>query len=100
LTIYLDTSLLVAALTPEQRTVDVLEWLNRQDPDELSISDWVICEFSSALSTKMRTRQISAAQRAGALAAFARLSPPTLWLSCPCPERSFAPPLASPISIR
>jgi predicted nucleic acid-binding protein len=78
LTIYLDTSLLVAALTPEQRTVDVLEWLNRQDPDELSISDWVICEFSSALSTKMRTRQISAAQRAGALAAFAQLSANTL----------------------
>jgi hypothetical protein len=71
--IYLDTSLLVAALTPEQRTVEVLDWLKQQELAELWISDWVICEFSSALSVKMRTGQISAAQQAGALAGFAQL---------------------------
>jgi predicted nucleic acid-binding protein len=71
--LYLDTSVLVAATTNEPRTIEVLAWFDLKSSEELSISDWVVTEFSSALSIKLRTRQIEAAERADALAAFARL---------------------------
>lgn len=72
--LYLDTSLLVAALTNEAATGGVQLWLSRQDPEELAISDWVVTEFSSALSIKLRTGQIAVAHRAAALAFFTRLT--------------------------
>ena len=40
--LYLDTSLLVAALTEEPRTDSVQTWLGDQEPEELVISDWVV----------------------------------------------------------
>lgn len=73
MTLYLDTSVLIAALTHEPKTSSVLQWLGAQGEEELAISDWVITEFSSALSIKLRTGQIALAARAGALAAFAEL---------------------------
>jgi len=60
-------------MTNERRNAEVLSWFDRQALDELSISDWVVTEFSAALSVKLRTGQIEAAERADALAAFARL---------------------------
>jgi uncharacterized protein len=71
--LYLDTSVLVAATTNEPRTADVLGWFDLQAPEELAISDWVVTEFSAALSIKLRTGQILVAERADSLAAFARL---------------------------
>ena len=70
---YLDTSLLVAALTRERKTDRVQEWLAGQDADSLAVSDWVVAEFSSALSVKLRTGQIVGDERAKALAKFAQL---------------------------
>jgi uncharacterized protein len=48
--LYLDTSLLVAALTNEAETERMQHWLGQQPVDDLAVSDWVATEFSSALS--------------------------------------------------
>ena len=74
MTLYLDTSLLVAALTNETETRRMQAWLGEQEPSDLAISDWVITEFSAALSMKLRSGQIEAIHRADALAMFTRLS--------------------------
>jgi len=78
LTLYLDTSLLVAALTNEAETGRIQAWLAAQAAGEMTISDWVTTEFSAALSIKLRSGQIDAGHRASALAMFTRLSADSL----------------------
>jgi uncharacterized protein len=75
--LYLDTSLLVSALTNEEETEAVQEWLAQQDARELTISDWVMTEFSSALSIKLQTGQLATEHRAAALATLTRLAAET-----------------------
>jgi predicted nucleic acid-binding protein len=70
----LDTSLLVSALTPETTTVRAQEWLDAQNASEFAISDWVVTEFSAALSMKLRIGDLRSGERAAALSAFARLA--------------------------
>ena len=56
--LYLDTSLLVAALTNEQETERIQGWLGQRAEGDLAIHYWVATEFSSALSIKPRAGHI------------------------------------------
>lgn len=71
--LYVDTRVLVAALTSESQTAVAQGWLGRQPADELAISEWVKTEFSAALSMKLRGGFLQIPDRAEALAVFAEL---------------------------
>jgi uncharacterized protein len=75
---YLDTSVLVSALTKETRTADVQAWMARQNPGDLAISPWVVTEFSAALSMKVRSGQLGLEHRAITLSAFSRITAESL----------------------
>ena len=56
--IYVDTSVIVALLTVEPGTQGVTAWYAGQR-DTPTCADWLLTEFSSALSIKLRTGQIN-----------------------------------------
>lgn len=68
--LYVDTSILVAALSNEAHTAAAQDWLGGQRGGALAISDWTIAEMSSALAIKLRRRELSLAVRNEALALF------------------------------
>jgi predicted nucleic acid-binding protein len=55
-------------------------WLGEQLADELAISEWVVTEFSAALSIKLRTGQLDTETRADALTLFAQFCAETATL--------------------
>jgi hypothetical protein len=71
--LYVDTSVIVSALTNEVDTALSQTWLARQETSELTISDWTMTEFASALAIKLRTGALGVDHRAAALSAFTRL---------------------------
>ena len=60
--LYLDTSIVVAALTNEPRSAEIHEWLERTH-DPLSVSHWVLTEFAAALSIKVRMGKLTEPDR-------------------------------------
>lgn len=62
---YLDTAVLVAALTNEAATASVQAWLG--SAGALATSRWTVTEFSGALALKVRTGQLSEPQRRATL---------------------------------
>ncbi|TXG83991.1 MAG: PIN domain-containing protein [Sphingomonadales bacterium] len=71
--IYIDTSVIVAALTREGTTQRVQQWIEARPEGELVISPWVVTEVSSALSVKVRTGALSIENRAEIMATWAEL---------------------------
>jgi predicted nucleic acid-binding protein len=69
--LYLDTSLLVAILAREPDTDRLRTWLAERESEKFAVSDWVVAEFSAALSIKLRTGRITLDYRAAVLKEFA-----------------------------
>ncbi|WP_313928267.1 type II toxin-antitoxin system VapC family toxin [Pseudoxanthomonas sp.] len=60
---YVDTSVLVSALTVEAGSQAAREWLAERRPGEVFVSHWTATEFSSSLSIKQRRGEIARVQR-------------------------------------
>lgn len=71
--LYLDASLVVAALTQEARTGDVQAWLSHQAGETLAVSDWVTVEFSAVVAAKGRLGKLGPDFLSQALDAYERL---------------------------
>mgnify|MGYP006295575861 CR=1 FL=1 len=70
---YLDTSLLITALAEEPQTARIQTWLGAQGAGTLLISDWVVTEFASALSIKVRRGELGLDGRARVAGLFTQL---------------------------
>jgi predicted nucleic acid-binding protein len=66
---YVDTSILVAALTTEAHSRRAERFLTAHRVGDLAISEWVIAEFSSALSMELRLGTIDEETRKAGLEA-------------------------------
>lgn len=69
---YVDTSVIVAMLTHEPKSGACIEWFKSQKQPPQS-SDWLITEFNSAISLKLRTGQLQADQASSVLQTFETL---------------------------
>ena len=73
MTIYLDTSVIVTALTPELHTDRVIEWFSVNRNAGFATSGWVKTEFASALAMKHRMKILTAALHQQAERQFAEM---------------------------
>lgn len=83
---YLDTSVLISALTTESSATDVRRWLASHE--DFFISPWVQTEFASTLSRKSRAGELDDQGRAVARSGFAQLTRDSL-ATVPVESRHF-----------
>lgn len=74
---YLDTSVLVAYLTPEMGS-SIAEAFMRSAGEPIAVSTWTEVELRSALALKIRTGQLSEADANGVVDVYDRLISPQL----------------------
>jgi uncharacterized protein len=72
--VYLDTSVLVPLFLPEPESERIQRWLERQSGELLSISEWTLTEFASALGLKVRTKLLQMDQAREAQKVFEKLA--------------------------
>lgn len=77
---YLDTSVLVAALVHEPRSAAIRDWLRDRPASSLFISHWAVTELHSALSVRVRTGTLTAADKTQVLDAWQTLLSDSLTL--------------------
>jgi uncharacterized protein len=85
---YVDTSVLVSALTFELASPRVQLWLELQQPGSLQISLWVETELSSVLSKKVGNKELTPALRDFCLRGFATLKEESLTIA-PIKQKHF-----------
>lgn len=73
MSLYLDTSLLVSALTNETSTTISLDWIAANQAQGFTTSRWSLTEFSSALAMKVRSGFLSEQHRKTTLRSFNQL---------------------------
>lgn len=71
--IYLDTSVAVSMMVPEPRTAEVKPWFAGL-PEVPVGSDWLLTEFDSAISMKLRSGELSEANARAVRKEFAMLA--------------------------
>ncbi len=72
--VYLDTSVLVPLFLPEPESDRIQRWMERQSGEVLSISEWTLTEFASALGLKVRAKFLDLAQAREAQKLFEKLA--------------------------
>ena len=72
--VYLDTSVLVPLFLPEPESERIQRWLERHSGELLSISEWTLTEFASALGLKVRTKMLELDQARQAQKLFEKLA--------------------------
>jgi uncharacterized protein len=85
---YLDASFAVSAFTNEMATRRVQRWIAKQAADTLAISPWVVTEFASALSIKVRRGSIDLHERRDAMVQWASVRA-TAMIELPITAESF-----------
>ncbi len=85
---YLDTSVVVSALTREEASPRVRSWLGDKPEADFYVSEWVKTEVSAALSIKVRNRDFTARAQTAALSHFAGLCSEN-FLFLPIPAAAF-----------
>jgi uncharacterized protein len=84
--LYLDTSVLVPLFLPEPVSDRMQRWIERHAGELLSISEWTLTEFASALGLKVRTKQIQPDQARDAQSLLEKLAAQSFQVHVPTRE--------------